>query len=84
MRALALALFWGARDWPASSLAHVRAIARLREVLGVLSICMRQMLLHSTPPGGSFYVYEAFDDLEFVRICRLLVRFEIVTFVATL
>lgn len=64
LRGILLNLYWGARDWPDYSKEQAIALAHLKESIAVLLVCVRQTMLHNTPPGGSSNVYTALDDLE--------------------
>lgn len=71
LKAIALSLFFGARDWPAPSSLHDTALNGLRQSLGALLTNIRQTMLHNTPPGGALQLYKSFDDLALAlnRLC---------------
>jgi hypothetical protein len=56
LKSLCLAMFMGARDWPASSDKQHECVRAIRDSIGVMLTCVRQTMLHSTPPGGSVQV----------------------------
>lgn len=58
-----LALYIGAREYPAESDKHKQALQVLKEELRIMMLCVRQTLLHNTPTGGAGQVYKAFDDV---------------------
>lgn len=41
----------------------MQAVKELRTALGAVLVCIRQTMLHMTPPGGSSQVYRAVDNL---------------------
>lgn len=70
LRALSMCIYMGSRDWPSSTPQTSLAIRNLRDSLHLLLLCMRQTMLHNSPPGGSLQVYKGFEDLE-ARFCDL-------------
>ncbi len=56
LRSLALSMFLGARDWCDQSERQFQEVKKLRTALSVALACMRQTMLHNTPPGGSAQV----------------------------
>lgn len=68
LRALLLGLWMGARDWMNLEGQQERLLSKLKTRLSVLLVCIRQTMLHNTPPGGSQSVYMAFDDLALVMV----------------
>ncbi len=67
LKALCLAMFMGARDWPNTSEKQREAVAAIRDGFGILLTCIRQTMLHNTPPGGSVQVRRIF--FFFFLIC---------------
>lgn len=67
LRALLLGLFWAARDWiEVSGEGAQSPLPKVKKALETVLICIRQTMLHNTPPGGSSNIYRAFDDLALV------------------